>query len=571
MKTELSESQRIAFASLRSGSNIFLTGKGGSGKSYLTRYIIDWARDQGRNVLVCAPTGVAATNVGGSTIHRAFGAKVGIIEPDRSCRIKQKLETLSSVDLFVIDEISMCRADLFSYVANTLLRLRSDGQKFQVLLVGDFYQLPPVLVESEQEAYSHLYGDRLYAFQVPQWHQLGIQTISLEQSMRQTDRTYVAALDNIRAGVPDFGAFAACTKVEPSASAVTICGTNDEAATINRHRLRDLAKQGAVVRTYEAREAGYPSPSDYPVDKTLTLCPGALVVMLNNDKDGRWVNGTMATVSNAEDDRLTVRIGGTDMDIERNIWHITEYSTAPDPKDPTKKILVENEKGSIEQYPVRLAWGISIHKSQGQTYDQVNVNVRSIFASGQLYVALSRCRTLEGMAITGKLTPEKAIVDRAVLTFMAGVPEQPEITAPMLPFAVDIADMPSGPNLETRGNEDRYQEGWDDGYEYRSEEVREEFDRLVDENKGLKRLSARTAREKEKAALPPEERNPRKAGRKPVEGPKRSSRSICVAGDLIDPFRALNDLSRRHPELTDEIARQCIALCTRLEADVPDV
>ena len=288
---ELNEDQKKVFNSFKEGTNIFLCGKGGSGKSFLTRLIIDWCKERKKSVMICAPTGVAALNIGGSTIHRAFGIKVdemGVIKPGERCRDKKKLGTIGRADVIIIDEISMCRADVFAYVANTILHVfrthKNDGKRRQVLVVGDFFQLPPVLTQAQQEAYNALWGNMLYAFQTKEWISLDLQSMMLKESKRQSDKAFISALDNIREGKPDFEIFSD-VRTDFNADFLTICGTNKQADTINKNNLANLLKKGAKEKKLTSIDTGYPQPGDYPTEKELHLCVGAKVILLNNHMD----------------------------------------------------------------------------------------------------------------------------------------------------------------------------------------------------------------------------------------------------------------------------------------------
>lgn len=534
IKTGLTPSQEIAFKNFKAGANLFLTGKGGSGKSFLVEHIKEWCSTKGYNVVTCAFMGIAALNVNGSTIHRLFKPGKGIIDKrTKRCMDRKVLDVLEKVDVFIIDEISTVRADLFSYVANTILdvwRNQGANRRKQLIVVGDFYQLPPFVVPAEAEAYKAVWGDTLYAFETPQWQQLRLQTVELQESMRQTDKEYIKALDNIREGIPDLSVF--MNTREPDPTAVTLCGRNEEVRAINSRMLKRLAKS---KRKYVSIDTGEPQANDYPTEHELELAIGARVIMITNDPDGRWVNGSMATVKELQEDSITVKIdSGSTAEVERNQWDIEEYEIRKGRGDEETK-LVKYVRASIKQFPVKLAWAISIHKSQGQTYDKVNVNVSSIFQPGMLYVALSRCRSLDGMRIVGKLTDEKVMVDENVKRFMAAGHHAPILNGDMLPFEEDSYG----------GADDRYQEGWDDGYEYGTNEVEGKYQEMIANDPSVKKLSAYTTREKEKAMLSPEERNPRGAGRKPKnQEEKIETKAIRVPAAVADLLKQLGDLAK---------------------------
>lgn len=550
---KLTDEQKQVMATFKQGANIFLCGKGGSGKSFLTRYIMDYCQEENKSVLVCAPTGIAALNVGGATIHRTFGVPVGIVPQGQRCCNKKKLETISEADVIIIDEISMCRIDVFEYVAKTLLYFKP---KKQLLFVGDFYQLPPVLRNEESNAFAQIYGNRLFAFESELWTKLELQTMELQTSMRQSDKAYVSALDNIRAGHPDFSVFQTGKPSDPTA--LTICGTNKEAYERNQTQMRNLVSQGAKIHKEVAVISGTVEPSEYPTERELSLCVGARVVLLNNDPDGRWVNGTFATVADVNKEMLTIMLegkGAEPVEVKRNKWTFLDYEVTKT-KDGGKK-LDTVERGTFEQYPVRLAWAITIHKSQGQTYDRVNVDISSIFAEGQLYVALSRCRTLAGMRIIGTLTTEKVKTSTAVIGFMSGEHHRPDWNGQMLGFWDE----------ETDPSDDRYQEGYDVGYADGTNDTTAKYQQMIDADKSVKRLSAYTTRQKELAEIEdPEERNPKHAGRpKKPYTEKAQSKPIRVIGSIADDVKVINDYIREHPEEEDKVKFLLVNLIEQLK------
>ena len=536
VELKLNEEQKKVFYSFKKGSNIFLCGKGGSGKSFLTRYIIEFCKKSNMSVLICAPTGIASLNIGGSTIHRVFKVPARIIEKDERCREKKNLEIIANADVIIIDEISMCRIDVFEYVARTLLCFK---QKKQLLLVGDFYQLPPVLPSQDGKAFSQIYGNKLFAFESALWKRLKLQTMELQTSMRQKDKAFVSALDNIRSGHPDFSIFQTVEKTADP-TALTICGTNKEADEKNKEQMRNLVSKGAKVYKFTASISGIVEPSEYPTDREMTLCVGARIVMLNNDPDGRWINGTFATVADGNNEILLVRIDGVEGEIvvlKRYKWTFLDYEVTKTKEGGTKLGVVE--RGTFEHFPVRLAWAITIHKSQGQTYDRVNVDISSIFAEGQLYVALSRCRTLAGMRIIGKLTDNKVKTSDAVLKFMSGDHHSEQQV---------FGD-------EESPSSDRYKEGYDDGYKDGTDDTKAEYQKMIDADKSVKRLSAYTTRQRELAEIEnPEERNPKHAGRpKKPYTEKAQSKAIRVIGSIADDVKAINDFVREHPDEEDRV------------------
>ena len=541
----LNEEQQKVFELFKSGANIFLSGKGGTGKSYLTRYIIDYCKKNNLSTLVCAPTGVAALNIGGSTIHRVFGIPYGIIEKNLCCSKKKNLKIISKADVIIVDEISMCRIDVFEFVAKTLL---DQNPRKQLLVVGDFYQLPPVLRTEDSKVFNHIWDNRLYAFESELWLKLQLQTMELKIAMRQADHAFVTALDNIREGNPDFSLLPTGKPADPTA--LTICGTNYEAHQINQKHINRLVKNGAKLVKFEAIVNGNVETSENPTDWTLSLCVGARVVLLKNDPDGDYVNGSMATTINIDDNFLQLRIDGNGIVVmvERNKWTFFDYVVRKTDAGPK---LTTIERGTFEQFPVRLAWAITIHKSQGQTYDKVNVDVTNIFAEGQLYVALSRCRSLEGMRIIGTLTAEKAKTADIVKRFMNGN-YAPFETGPMFPFYDE----------SKRKSSERFWKGFDDGFYDGMKNMSAHYEQMIKDEPDIKVLPNYTRRQNELTKISdPEVCNPKGAGRKKKEyNVKVPSKSIRVLGELADIFKALNEGLKEAPEMIDLVKNRIFQL-----------
>lgn len=235
--------------------------------------------------------------------------------------------------------------------------------------------------------------------------------------------------------------------------------------------------------------------------------------------------------------------------MKRHKWTCVDYEIRKT-KDGTK--LSPIERGCFEQFPVRLAWAITIHKAQGQTYDRVNVNTSNIFAEGQLYVALSRCRSIEGMQIIGTLTENKVMTSSAVVQFMSGN-HRPEHSGPMLPFYDEDELIPT---------DDRYQEGYDDGYKDGTDDTEAKYQQRIIEDPGVKVLSEYTRRQKELAQIEdPEERNPKGAGRKKLPiNEKKESKAIRVPGELADLLKKIGDLAKENPDRIEQLKSQCTAI-----------
>lgn len=417
----MTPSQRNAFQMFLEGKDIFLFGAGGTGKSYTVKVIIDFAKEQGLNVLVAAPTGKAAQNVGGSTIHRSFAAGIGIVDPlsifpGRSVRESGR-NVLEEADIIVIDEVSMVRHDLFEGVLRAIDSAAArSGRAKQIVVVGDFYQLPPVLVEKKEgQAYKELYGDRLFPFQGEGFHRFAL--AELTDVVRQKDSVFIQILDRIREGDTSV-----LTKIPVKGShkdAVTLCATNAQAKTINKKHLDKLT--GKV--SYYAKEQGQVTYDDRFAEQLLELAPGAHVLLVNNDKDERWINGTSAIVISCHDECVKLNINGHEAICEP----ITQKITVPEVEIITgsngmpMKEIKQKVVGEYTQLPIKYGWAITIHKSQGMTLDKVNIDPSGCFAHGQFYVALSRCKTLEGVHLLSEPLSEHVICDSRVTEFMTSV------------------------------------------------------------------------------------------------------------------------------------------------------
>ena len=418
---ELTPSQEQAIKLLDAGLNVFLTGKAGTGKSFLVDYFVEIHPE--KNIIKCAPTGVAALRIGGATIHRTFGVPVRLLGYNDVCSSSDKLDVLKKADVILIDEISMCRIDVFEYVIRSLNRVGIRNK--QLILVGDFYQLPPVLTPADTNAFNQLYGDRLYAFESDLWNSSHLFTLELTEVKRQNEKRFLDSLSNIREGIQDFSIFQIANRADDNA--VSLCPTKAKAKEINDGHLRQLPNH----KHYMASIIGSVLESDMVADKELVLAKDARIIMLVNDTGGRWVNGSMGTVTELSDNHITVQIdNGGECRVDPYTWSIKEYVLEED-EETREKRVVEKEIGSFTQFPLKLAWAITIHKSQGQTYDKVNI-YNGFFANGQMYVALSRCKTLNGIHTMGSLQRNELRYSQAVKDFMATTIQEAGLRVPRM-------------------------------------------------------------------------------------------------------------------------------------------
>ena len=409
---QLTDEQQAAYDVVMSGRNIFLTGKAGTGKSHLTRYLIDQLERSKKNVIVCAPTGIAARNIGGVTLHRTFGIPIKPLSTSEECENRQKLKVIDNADVIIIDEISMCRADVFGFVARSIQSSmeRTDKQK-QVIVIGDFLQLPPVLGSNEEKSYKKIYRDKIWPFETKEWRHMSFQCIELQEVIRQKDYNLTTALNNIRLGIPDFTILKKRLFSEDDPDAITLCSRNIDASAINRKRLYELKGES---HTYSADSWG--ENDDVPVDQEIELKPSARIILVANDREGRWTNGTLATVVGTLTDSIVVRFDdGSEHEVSPFTWETKECHVY---EGNNGKTYVDTDIiGCFTQLPVKLAYAITIHRSQGQTYEKVNIHPDGIFGEGMMYVGLSRCRSLDGMRIVGKLKEEDVKVNETVKKF----------------------------------------------------------------------------------------------------------------------------------------------------------
>ena len=409
----LKKSQKIALDLMLSGRNVFLSGEAGTGKSYVLRYFLDSVTKS--KVLVCAPTGIAAINVCGATIHRTFKAPIGPIVKDPVGVPDVVLEA----DIIIIDEISMCRCDLFDYVAKTIVDAEErTGKKKQLVVVGDFYQLPPVVTDQDREVLEIAEG---FAFQAKLWDYFNFEKVVLTEVVRQGDDVdFVTNLNAIRKGDSSCIAWVNENAAKKENKGIHLCSTNKTAADINNQAMRKLKGR---VKKYVAIESGEVTENDRATAQELSLKPGTRVMMLVNDKEDKYQNGSLGTISELDRDSLVVDLdNGASVIVERHKWEIMKYEVKTFPSGEKK--VEQTVIGTFIQFPIKVAYAITIHKSQGQTYDSANLHP-NCFAAGQLYVALSRVKSIKGLHLVNPIKDDYLITSQAVLNFYEDVRVQP--------------------------------------------------------------------------------------------------------------------------------------------------
>ncbi len=403
--------------------HLFVTGRAGTGKSTLLRLVKETLQE---DAVVVAPTGLAAVNVGGQTIHSFFGFPPRLIAPE-DIRRSRNGRVMRRMRFLIIDEVSMVRADLMWAIDRSLRVNRGRAKEpfggVRVILFGDLHQLPPV-VRGGEEA-TRLVDDYggVFFFSIDALREgAGTSRVELTEVFRQTDDRLVSVLNTIREGAAGPEELAVLNeRVHPIRTLsegrdfVILTPTNQAANRINRAYLDALASDAYV---YEAGVTGEFSEAAQPTDARLVLKAGAKVILLRNDSDRRWVNGTIAEVSRLSPDQVWVRVGGREYELEPVSWENRRYAF-----DQTEEKIVESVAGTFKQFPLRLAWALTIHKSQGLTLDKVYVDFgRGTFAHGQAYVALSRCRTLEGLALARPLRFDDIKFDASATGYQDLVP-----------------------------------------------------------------------------------------------------------------------------------------------------
>jgi ATP-dependent DNA helicase PIF1 len=426
---DLSPEQAAVFAAIEnSRDHIFVTGRAGTGKSTLLEYL---AWHTAKQLVVCAPTGVAALNVGGQTIHSLFRLPIGVIadhDIDQSAELRKLLNTIDTV---VIDEVSMVNADLLDAMDRSLRQARQKPHEafggVQVVMFGDPYQLAPVPGDPEERAY---FADRytsMWFFDARVWDEADLVIYELGTIHRQHELEFKQLLTAVRHGVvtPEMGQRInqVGQRPPPEEGAITLATTN---ATVTRINGSALAKLPGRALTAVAEVNGEFGGRAFPADERLELKVGAQVMFLRNDTggDARWVNGTIGEVVKIAD-TVTVEVDGETYEVLPSTWERYRYSYSAATKTLKKDVVAE-----FIQFPLRLAWAVTIHKSQGKSYDAaiIDLGPRS-FAPGQTYVALSRITALAGLYLTRPLRPSDVIVDDAVRRFMERATAIPGIEA----------------------------------------------------------------------------------------------------------------------------------------------
>ena len=412
-------------------SSFFLTGRAGTGKTTFLRNVQKMVDKQ---FITLAPTGVAAILAGGDTIHSFFGLPMDVCTPGAMGKMSEaRILTLIHTDTIIIDEVSMVRCDIIDAIDYTMRKTLRSSLPFggkQVIFVGDMFQLPPVLKKGVESDLMHdlYHADDCFFYKAAVIKRMRMVKIEFQKVYRQEDEAFLKILESIRLNktTPEILMRLnerVCQPTKEDGTVITLASLNRTADDINQKKLAEIE---AEEFTYEGTVTGKFEEKRFPVDMTLKLKVGAQVMFTRNDPKRRWVNGTIGTVSNLSKDEIKVTTGSGDTYVVPNCsWESYNYEYDKEARKMKKELM-----GTFTQYPLRLAWAITVHKSQGMTFDKLYLDLsRGMFAAGQLYVALSRVRSLGGLFLSRCIIPQYAHTSREVLSYASSYNDEKVINS----------------------------------------------------------------------------------------------------------------------------------------------
>lgn len=415
------EQKKMFYLMENSHENMFICGKAGAGKSELLKYFI---RNTKKDILVAAFTGVAALNIGGQTLHSLFLLENGIqrLDDKRNYELPVRVrKILQSVDTILVDEASMISSDLIEMIDKKCKNALGNGLPFggiQFIFFGDLYQLPPTVDYKTRKILKERLGG-VFFFNAPIIRSLDIRTFELENIFRQKDYEFKNLLNEIRVGNNSEYILEKINErvlpVPTDREIITLCARRTPADIINKNKLDEIDNKEFV---YWGEIKGKVKGSSLPADKELHLKVGAQVMMVvNENKGGSWVNGSLGVITELCDDVIKVKIDGKEHWVTKNLWSYEDYGIDEETGKITKKTV-----GSFEQFPVKLAWAVTIHKSQGKTYKSVVIDLDDgAFSAGQVYVALSRCTSLEGIYLKRPIRRNEICTSIEVVDFIDNI------------------------------------------------------------------------------------------------------------------------------------------------------
>ncbi len=418
---ELNDQFRYALEILsqKDQQHLLVMGRAGTGKSTLLRLFRNTTRDR---AVFLAPTGIAALNIKGQTIHSFFGLPPRLITPSEVLN-RRKKSIYQKMDILIIDEISMVRADILDGIDLLLRNQRGNPLPFggvKVAMFGDIFQIPPVVSSPEERAYFMQEYGSPYFFDSHVWKEIQpIEPIELQQVFRQKDRHFIRLLESMRYNRLEYDEFMDLNEraeaTVPDENIITLSPRRFKVDAINQKKLEELT---SPTHVYEAAITGKVNLRQIPTDHHLILKEGAQVMFVKNDPERKYVNGSLGKVIHIDRSRIEVEVYKEDavetVELDQQEWEVVQYHMSDDKNKGIKAEVI----GTFKQYPVKLAWAMTIHKSQGKTFDQVHIDLgKGAFESGQCYVAFSRCRSLQGIFLERPLRQRDVMLDQRLVDF----------------------------------------------------------------------------------------------------------------------------------------------------------